>query len=314
MLREVHLMFRIIAALLAGLLLCAQTPMLPGFPPGTFQNRAALDAAPAGGGFVGPGDAKALTAWWGVIAYSTATAGTKAILLCDSAGANCADVNTDAVTGVLSAPGTRGADNCSVVSTCKVKTVYDKVGTLDLTQTTAGNMPTLTPNALGTCYGITFAAGSSTQLASSGSPSTSAIPISSVFVAKNPTAGAQYGIVTLDPGGYTGIVIDWNVTPQIDTYNGASIQAAASANAWHAVQVISNTTSSVIRVDSSDNTGLSGGTQGIPAASTVRLGSENGTNFFSGLLMGAGYLAGTAFSLGERGNINTNLHAVCGGW
>jgi hypothetical protein len=41
-------MLRVIAALLAGLLLCAQTPMLPGFPPGTFQNRAALDAAPSG--------------------------------------------------------------------------------------------------------------------------------------------------------------------------------------------------------------------------------------------------------------------------
>lgn len=42
-------MRRAIAALLAGILLCAQTPMLPGFPPGTFQNRAALDATPAGG-------------------------------------------------------------------------------------------------------------------------------------------------------------------------------------------------------------------------------------------------------------------------
>lgn len=40
-------MLRIFAALLAGLLLCAQTPMLPGFPPGTFQNRAALDASTA---------------------------------------------------------------------------------------------------------------------------------------------------------------------------------------------------------------------------------------------------------------------------
>lgn len=38
-------MRKVIAALLAGLLLCAQTPMLPGFPPGTFQNRAALDAS-----------------------------------------------------------------------------------------------------------------------------------------------------------------------------------------------------------------------------------------------------------------------------
>jgi len=42
-------MFRGIAALLLGLLLCAQSPIVPGFPPGTFQNRAALDATPAGG-------------------------------------------------------------------------------------------------------------------------------------------------------------------------------------------------------------------------------------------------------------------------
>ena len=43
-------MLRAIAALFVGLLLCAQTPMLPGFPPGTFQNRAALDATTGGGG------------------------------------------------------------------------------------------------------------------------------------------------------------------------------------------------------------------------------------------------------------------------
>lgn len=41
-------MLRVIAALIAGLLLCAQTPMLPGFPPGTFQSRAALDAGASG--------------------------------------------------------------------------------------------------------------------------------------------------------------------------------------------------------------------------------------------------------------------------
>lgn len=239
-------------------------------------NRAALDAAGGGGGsFAGPGDAKALTAWWGVIAYSAASAGTKAIQLCDSAGANCADVNTDAVTGVLSAPGTRGADNCSVVSTCKVKTIYDKVGTLDLTQATAGNMPTLTPSALGSCYGITFTAANSTELNSGATnPGTSTIPVSSVLVAKNPAAAAQYGLLSLDTLGYAGIIIDWNTTPQIDTYNGASIQASASANAWHAIQVVSNTTSSVIRVDSTDSTGLSGGTQGIPASATVRLGQR----------------------------------------
>ncbi len=41
---------RRLAIVIAGLLLCAQTPMLPGFPPGTFQNRAAID----GGSSAGP--------------------------------------------------------------------------------------------------------------------------------------------------------------------------------------------------------------------------------------------------------------------
>jgi len=46
-------MRKAVFALLCGLLLCvqaaAQSPMVPGFPPGTFQSRAALDATPAGG-------------------------------------------------------------------------------------------------------------------------------------------------------------------------------------------------------------------------------------------------------------------------
>lgn len=45
-------MFPRVAALLAAILLCAQTPMLPGFPPGTFQSRAALDASSGGGAVV----------------------------------------------------------------------------------------------------------------------------------------------------------------------------------------------------------------------------------------------------------------------
>lgn len=40
------MIWRVSFALFAWVLLSAQTPMVPGFPPGTFQSRAALDAAP----------------------------------------------------------------------------------------------------------------------------------------------------------------------------------------------------------------------------------------------------------------------------
>jgi hypothetical protein len=42
----------------------AQSPTLPGFPPGVFQSRAALDTA-AAAAYQGPGDlVSGWTAWW----------------------------------------------------------------------------------------------------------------------------------------------------------------------------------------------------------------------------------------------------------
>jgi len=60
-------MWRLIAGIAAVLLLCAQTPMLPGFPPGTFQNRAALD-----GGAAGCSDTDA-TAWQNAVIAASGT-------------------------------------------------------------------------------------------------------------------------------------------------------------------------------------------------------------------------------------------------
>ena len=64
--------------------------MFPG--PGT-------PASSGGGAYVGPGDSgiqPGAAAWIGLRAYSLAKAGTKAINLCDNAGANCSDESTNA--------------------------------------------------------------------------------------------------------------------------------------------------------------------------------------------------------------------------
>ncbi len=47
---------------------------------------------------------------------------------------------------------------------------------------------------------------------------------------------------------------------------------------------------------------------------TIRLGSEDGINYFNGLMMEAGYLAGNAFSGTDRSNLNTNMHAAYDSW
>jgi hypothetical protein len=47
-------------------------------------------------------------------------------------------------------------------ATGEIVTCYDKAGTNDLTQATDANRPAITASALGTSYGMTFAAASST--------------------------------------------------------------------------------------------------------------------------------------------------------
>jgi hypothetical protein len=61
--------------LLSIVLTAAQTPVLPGFAPGTFNNRAAEVVKSSGGGYSGPGDVvSGATAWYGLRAYNAAYA------------------------------------------------------------------------------------------------------------------------------------------------------------------------------------------------------------------------------------------------
>jgi hypothetical protein len=61
-------------------------------------------------------------------------------------------------------------------ATGEIVTCYDKAGTNDLTQATDANRPAITASALGTSYGMTFAAASSTVLLSTNTMGTNAQP------------------------------------------------------------------------------------------------------------------------------------------
>lgn len=109
------------------------------------------DAAPVAATFTGPGDVvSGAYAWWGLRAYSSAKAGTKAINLCDDTGANCVDILTNASTGKLNSPGTLGVNNCNTSGSCVIATFYDQSGSTncsgvacDITQATNAARPTL---------------------------------------------------------------------------------------------------------------------------------------------------------------------------
>src|ERR1039458_4959338 len=107
-----------------------------------------------GGGYAGILDVQGSpTSCWSLRACSAATRGAAAISLCDHSGANCADVLTDATTGMLTGSLTRGSDNCAVLTTCIVAEMYDQTATANgmIFNTTA---PTFTPSGLGTCASV----------------------------------------------------------------------------------------------------------------------------------------------------------------
>ncbi len=77
--------------------------------------------------FTGPGDVKSGAQFWnGLRAYSSAKRGNPAINLCNVADAACADVATDAVTGNLVAPTNIGGVDCTAITVCTVKILYDQ--------------------------------------------------------------------------------------------------------------------------------------------------------------------------------------------
>jgi hypothetical protein len=266
-----------------------------------------FDAVAGGAAYTGPGDIVAFTWWGGFRAYSAATAGTAAIRVVRASDSAQTDINT-------LADGTLDAATLATfltATTGKVVTVYDKVGTNHVTQGTDGNRPTVTANAIGTSYGMTFVRASNTILLS-GSTITQSQPYSLVVIAQQPDNATDQGIIAIDDGGFNGAGTNYTSGANFRAYSGLSFDQAATTNTMHALQAIFDGASSVNRVDGSETTG-NAGTQSLTAYSIALGAFGPGTQHSNHVIMEGGYVAGT-ISAGNRTSLNSNMHAAYGAW
>lgn len=326
-------MLRLVSAILAAVLLSAQTPMLPGFPPGTFQSRAALDATTGGGSFVGLGDLslsvtiisyhgvrcfkKTSTAFIADITDSATGTTTGTRLKCDGAG------NVVAVIGSTCATSTGGfafvtGGACSTLATtctiaCNVLTLYDQTGNTncsgsvcDITQAINASRPSFLPNTQNG-YGVMRSAnslmGSATGLSTFSQP----ISVSAVAGKRTDTSGGSMFM-----GGFSGVIIGYFSGANTGDVNaGANATFTMSDNVYHSLQAVVNGSSSQACVDSSAcNTGLVSGS-GTLTSNPVQMFNWFSNNAFDEM---EGALFSGAFSGGDITAITNNQHSATSGY
>jgi hypothetical protein len=267
------------------------------------------------GGYTGPGDLSlgTATAFFGLRAYSAATRGTKVINLCDTSGANCADVLTNATTGVLNAPGTRGAVNCTTSGTCLIKIIYDQIGTncsgvCDMNQTTTANMPVLSNScgALSKTFCIAFVRANADQFvqtASFASALSQPFTVSLVAVRTGTLTTAQGIAAPFGASSNRQFVFNSGTTVGIYGGSGFVNSGTVSNSAWHSLQGVWNDPSnSVVNVDGSNGTPGSGGTNNMTGPGVV------GTDSFGSFLDGNVVEYSIWSSAFSSGNSTTMCH------
>lgn len=267
-------------------------------------------------------------------AISSADRGNAIINLCDDAGANCADIATDATTGAMNNPGTLGANNCATSNTCRVKTWYDRSGAnscggsaCNVTQATTANMPTLTWSCINSkpclVFGATHWLGSAAT-----APSFTGGTLSAVSQRTGAFTTAA-NIISVGNTGSQGNLNYRQVANTLQMFLGTAGQTVGNItdSNYHTFQAVFNGASSVLvcggGAGSNCSTGgtatsISPGTTatGINTAVCIGAGTAagpcNGTsNPLTGQLTEAlGY--STVFNATQYGNMTTNQYAYWG--
>ena len=184
-------------------------------------------------------------------------------------------------------------------------TLYDQSGNgKNATQATTADQPQLLPACLssGTLPCIEFLGSATQRLVATITTVTQ--PYSASCAAySNATAGAKscFGSANFN-GGY-------------DTTNafinaGTFVQSAASQNAYHNIQFVFNSTTSVMNIDGTDTSTLSVGTAATSTAFDV--GSANTVDYFTGPWLEMGLWA-LGFTSGNRTSLCHNQYAYWGG-
>lgn len=273
--------------------------------------------------YTGPGDVvSGAKAWWGLRAYSAATAGNKIANVCTTIATvdTCVDMFSNATTGnmVILTIGGLTCDNSVVL--CNVKTLYDQSGTscagataCDITQATVSKRAALTISCLGALPCMTFTAASQQEMArASGSGTLSLsqpITFSTVATATSfPTATGT--LFCQDNGSVRGTYFRFSNTPGIELNAGSAFTASAATGTIHAIQGVSNNASSVFYVDGSQSTGTDG--PGVlNSGDSMQVGNDQFGDFLQGKIFELGVWS-SAFSTPNQSSMNGNQHAYWG--
>lgn len=293
-------------AVLAMLLLCGQSPVMNGFPPGTFQSRAAIDKG-AATSYTGPGDiVSGAIGWWGLRGYNAAYSGNVA-QVCDTAtNLICANITWSAGALVFPTIGGSLCDNSSNI--CDIATLYDQSGYGNaMTQSNYSLRPTL---VVGTHPYLVF--GNTSVLAvSTGPGSSQPWTISGVSYQSSNLGGDVLG----QPNTNYGYAMTSNYSHnQVRFFAGALANVGSIADgSWHAIQFVANSASSVAYVD---------GTSNSISPSTGALGSSGGYAINGGYVDLLGQLGGirfcevgawpSGFTSGNQSSMNSNQHTYWG--
>lgn len=273
---------------------------------------------PTPSSYAGPGDVKSgASAWWGLRAYSAATAGNRAANICNSGDANCADINTLA-NGNFDVTTAQGSPlNCGGTGgTCTVKILYDQSGAnscssaaCDLSQPTAATRPVLTFSCLGSLPCMTGS--TATGAMQTGGTSSIAQPFTITAAAQRTGNFTAYNTIIANAGGSVGLY--FNTTGNADFFVGGTDHAfAASNSAWHALQAIGSGTSSSGTTDGS-TTAISAATTAFTSSAAIR--AFNDTSAPGDAMVGTVGEFGvwsSAFSGTDLTNMNSNIHSYWG--
>jgi hypothetical protein len=263
-------------------------------------------------GYTGPGDIKTYAIWGGLYAYSGATRGTKAVNICNVSDVACADVNSDATTGIVPDP-TIGGVLCGTtvgVNVCTIKTFYDQSGNSnDLSETTIAWRALFVPNcaALGTGISCARFAGSGTQgYGPTASVNWTHWTVS--FVGKRTgNFSAENDVISNNTG--TQVKASFYTSNLIVILGGTAAFQAATDSAWHVVQGV-NDTGNLTAVDSTV-VSQTVGPRAFDDAIFIGDTCISCGNPFTGDLVSYG-VATTNFSSGDLGSINSNAHTILG--
>ncbi len=225
-------------------------------------------------GFTGMGDTlSGAKGHWGTIAYSAATRGSNMLVICDPAGANCANAASDATTGIVSSTQVRNSVTCGTVigtDACTINTLYDDSGANFCSSAacdmTTSNLPYFLPNASGTVPAIVcrIAHNSQAQTAATFAPSQPLSWAGSFMLDTSPSSGTIAPFIATGAGSGAGqkvSVFNNSGTLQVDFFatNGL-LSGTVTTGAWYAIiaaQQATGTTGS-ISVNGSTTSGTVG--------------------------------------------------------